>query len=281
VVSSVLRAAGRREAGAPPAEAWLSTEEMARVCGIAGLWVRGGARLDALEAATERMASVLEHRGPDGRRCWIDPSVGVGLGHTRLSIIDLSETGDQPMVDHSGSTLIAFNGEIYNYLELRATLESDGVKFRGTSDTEVLLALYAKLGLECVAQLRGMFAFAIWDGAERRLVLARDRVGKKPLYYWAPDARTLCFGSEIKAVRAATRPIRVDSAALNTICDSLVGERGRSTGESGKSRPGTRSSLRRHRRRASCSTGSRSGHRKNRCRSTRRSSGRGSCSGNR
>jgi asparagine synthase (glutamine-hydrolysing) len=190
--------------------------EAADVCGIAGLWVRGGARLEALEASTRRMTAVLEHRGPDGRGWWCDQSVGVGLGHTRLSIIDLSDTGDQPMVDHSGSTLIAFNGEIYNYVELRATLESDGVKFRGTSDTEVLLALYAKLGLECVAQLRGMFAFAIWDGAERRLVLARDRVGKKPLYYWAPDARTLCFGSEIKAVRAAssTDP-GIDSAALN------------------------------------------------------------------
>jgi asparagine synthase (glutamine-hydrolysing) len=189
---------------------------VSRVCGIAGLWVRGGARLDVLEAATQRMAGVLEHRGPDGRGRWSDPFVGVGLGHTRLSIIDLSETGDQPMVDHSGSTLIVFNGEIYNYLELRATLESDGVKFRGTSDTEVLLALYAKFGLECLAQLRGMFAFAIWDGAERRLVLARDRVGKKPLYYWAPDARTLCFASEIKAVRAAspTDP-GIDSAALN------------------------------------------------------------------
>jgi len=186
------------------------------MCGIAGLWARDGARVEALDATTRRMADALGHRGPDGRRFWTDPVAGVGLGHTRLSIIDLSETGDQPMVDRSGSTVIVFNGEIYNYLELRAELEADGIKFRGTSDTEVLLALYAKLGLDCLGQLRGMFAFAIWDGVERRLVLARDRMGKKPLYYWAPDGRTLCFASEIKALRAASpSDPGIDSAALN------------------------------------------------------------------
>jgi len=186
------------------------------MCGIAGLWIRGGARREMLQASACRMTAMLKHRGPDGHGWWCDPAVGVGLGHMRLSIIDLSETGDQPMVDHSGSTVIVFNGEIYNYLELRATLESDGIKFRGTSDTEVLLALYAKRGLECVAELRGMFAFSIWDGAERRLVLARDRVVKKPLYYWVPDSRTFCFGSEIKAVRAATpTDPGIDTAALN------------------------------------------------------------------
>jgi len=186
------------------------------MCGIAGLWIRGGAPRESLQALACRMAAMLEHRGPDGRGWWCDPVVGVGLGHTRLSVIDLSETGDQPMVDHSGSTLIVFNGEIYNYLELRAALELDGVKFRGASDTEVLLALYAERGPDCVRELRGMFAFCIWDGAKRRLVLARDRVGKKPLYYWAPDSRTLYFGSEIKAVRAAT-PVDpgLDTAALN------------------------------------------------------------------
>jgi len=116
------------------------------MCGIAGLWIRGGAPRESLQALACRMAAMLEHRGPDGRGWWCDPVVGVGLGHTRLSVIDLSETGDQPMVDHSGSTLIVFNGEIYNYLELRAALELDGVKFRGASDTEVLLALYSERG---------------------------------------------------------------------------------------------------------------------------------------
>ena len=164
------------------------------MCGIAGL-----ASVDGRPADVEllrRMTTCLAHRGPDGDGFHVDGAVG--LGHRRLAIIDLV-TGAQPMGTDDGAVWIVFNGEIYNYRELRAELEAGGVVFRTASDTEVILRAYETLGRECVTRLRGMFAFAIWDGRRREVFLARDRVGIKPLVY-AWDGRRLLFGSELKAL---------------------------------------------------------------------------------
>ena len=143
-----------------------------------------------------RMLDVIEHRGPDGAGDYTEP--GVAMGMRRLSIIDLA-TGRQPISNEDGSIWIVFNGEIYNYRELRSLLLSRGHKLRTRSDTETIVHLYEDEGEQCVERLRGMFAFAIWDRRGRRLFLARDRVGKKPLHYALVD-RTLVFGSEIKSI---------------------------------------------------------------------------------
>ena len=145
------------------------------------------------------MCDLLAHRGPDGAGTWVEGPVG--LGHRRLAIIDLSESGRQPMQAAEGRTWITFNGEIYNFLELRSRLAQRGHRFRTQTDTEVLLAAYREYGVECVKHLRGMFAFAIWDESVRRLFLARDRVGKKPLHYFL-DRDGICFASEPKAFLA-------------------------------------------------------------------------------
>jgi asparagine synthase (glutamine-hydrolysing) len=142
------------------------------------------------------MNSTMVHRGPDGDGVFIDG--GVGLGHRRLSIIDLS-TGDQPMSSADGQVTIAFNGEIYNFQELRKELEDKGHRFRTKSDTEVIIYAYVQWGTDFVRRLRGMFAIALWDSRNQTLFLARDRVGKKPLYYYY-DGKTLLFASELKAV---------------------------------------------------------------------------------
>ncbi|MBI4636027.1 MAG: asparagine synthase (glutamine-hydrolyzing) [Candidatus Rokubacteria bacterium] len=160
------------------------------MCGIAGYL---GTPPPGLLPA---MVRVLKHRGPDDEGVHVAP--GVGLGMTRLAIIDL-ETGRQPMSSEDGSLAIVFNGEIYNFRQLRAELESRGRRFRTRSDTEVILGAYAEWGDGCVEHLRGMFAFALWDGPRRRLLLARDRLGKKPLYYWRRDGFFL-FASEPKAL---------------------------------------------------------------------------------
>jgi asparagine synthase (glutamine-hydrolysing) len=164
------------------------------MCGIAGLLRLDGGSADG--ALLKRMTDRLAHRGPDGEGFYVKGPVG--LGHRRLSIIDLS-TGAQPMVSASGSTWITYNGEVYNYRELRDELIALGCEFRTTSDTEVILAAYEVWGVGCLDRLRGMFAFAIWDAPGRRLFLARDRVGIKPLVYsW--DGRGLRFASELKAI---------------------------------------------------------------------------------
>lgn len=168
------------------------------MCGIAGvLHFDPAARPDPV--VLDRMTDCLEHRGPDGRGVHIEGPVG--LGHRRLSIIDLAG-GAQPMQSEDGQVTVAFNGEIYNFQQIRAELESSGHRFRTSSDTEVLLALYQARGLAALGRLRGMFAFGLWDAPKRTLHLVRDRVGIKPLYY-ARTANRLVFGSELKAVVAA------------------------------------------------------------------------------
>ena len=163
------------------------------MCGIVGKV----SSVDAVdEALLARMCSTVEHRGPDSRGTFFDD--GVGLGVQRLRVIDLA-TGDQPISNEDGSVVIVLNGEIYNYRELRDRLEARGHRFSTRSDTEVIVHLYEEHGADCVRQLRGMFAFALWDRRRRRLLLARDRVGKKPLFYRV-DGDTLWFASEVRAI---------------------------------------------------------------------------------
>jgi len=173
------------------------------MCGITGfldLSRRTGA--DALQATVKRMADRLLHRGPDDEGAWVDAEHGIALGHRRLSILDLSPEGHQPMVSASGRYVVVFNGEIYNFAELRQALEALGHRFRGHSDTEIMLAACEQWGVApALVRGRGMLAFALWDRQERVLHLARDRLGEKPLYYgWVNE--TLVFGSELKAIAA-------------------------------------------------------------------------------
>lgn len=168
------------------------------MCGIGGfLIVRTAATRNELEARLWRMIATLRHRGPDDEGVWTDGRAG--LAHARLSIIDLSPAGHQPMASTDGAVWITYNGEIYNFAEIRQELEALGYPFRSRSDTEVIVNGWHAWGPKVFSRLRGMFALAIWDRRLQRLVLARDRLGKKPLYY-APTATAFLFGSEIKAV---------------------------------------------------------------------------------
>ena len=164
------------------------------MCGICGVMSFDGQLQD--EGVIRAMVALLEHRGPDDNGVYMDHSVM--LGHTRLSIIDLSMAGHQPMVDAFDEVVIVYNGEIYNYRELRADLICDGVQLQSATDTEVILYLYKKYGKECPHYLRGMFAFVIWDRRQQSLFIARDRIGIKPLYYYN-DGRRFAFASEIKS----------------------------------------------------------------------------------
>src|SRR6187549_2982414 len=167
------------------------------MCGICGIaTAEPGVRPDL--DAVARMNGRLVHRGPDSDG--IFQADGVALAMRRLSIIDL-EGGDQPIANEDGSVTVVHNGEIYNYRELRAELERRGHRFRTHSDTEILVHLYEEMGDRLVDRLRGMFAFALWDRTRRRLVLARDRLGLKPLYIYR-DPGKLIFGSELKAILA-------------------------------------------------------------------------------
>ena len=189
------------------------------MCGIAGFLEPSRNRgVEDCEEITRRMVSTLAHRGPDDEGTWADAEAGVALGHRRLAILDLSAEGHQPMRSADGRYVLAFNGEIYNFRALRSELEDGGHRFRGHSDTEVMLAAFCEWGLEgALERFAGMFAFALWDRADGRLHLARDRAGEKPLYYgWAGDA--FVFGSELKALRAHPRwRGRVDRGALSLL----------------------------------------------------------------
>jgi asparagine synthase (glutamine-hydrolysing) len=179
------------------------------MCGIAGFSL-----FDHQEGNTttlEAMGQAIYHRGPDASGTYLDEKIG--LCHRRLSILDLTEAGNQPMYSADGNLVIVFNGEIYNFLELRAELEQQGVSFKSHTDTEVILALYAREGVQCLDKLNGMFAFALWDITKQELFIARDRLGKKPLYYYSQDGR-FAFGSEIKAILALDnipREVRLDA----------------------------------------------------------------------
>lgn len=172
------------------------------MCGIAGYWADApGRREDRLEAV-RRMADTLKHRGPDDSGAWTEDDIGVALGFRRLSIIELTKAGHQPMASADGRFMIVFNGEIYNHNVLRPKLESRGIQFRGRSDTEVLCNAFSVWGIEAtLRRCEGMFAIAVWDRTERVLTLARDRLGIKPLYvHWEPGF--ISFGSEMKALIA-------------------------------------------------------------------------------
>jgi asparagine synthase (glutamine-hydrolysing) len=182
------------------------------MCGLAGiLSLQDGppVRRDTLLA----MRDAMRKRGPDGEGIWIDRAYTVGFAHRRLAIQDLSDNGAQPMRSLDESLVVSFNGEIYNQPELRAWCESRGAHYRGGSDTETLLHLYALEGEEFVSRLRGMFAFALWDAKRQKLILARDPFGIKPLYYSQVEGQ-LRFSSQVKSLIAGGVPDEIDSAGL-------------------------------------------------------------------
>lgn len=181
------------------------------MCGIAGIFHVGGTPVPL--GVLQSMTDIVRHRGPDGQGIWSDG--GVGFGHRRLAIVDLSPAGHQPMLSSDGDLVVTYNGEIYNWRELRQELERKGARFRSNTDTEVILEAYRAWGPKCVERFNGMFAFALWDGRTKKLFLARDRYGIKPLYYrW--DGHLLLFGSEIKSIlQHPAVGVRVDTNALS------------------------------------------------------------------
>ena len=168
------------------------------MCGIVGLCLRNGG-IDEGEICVLRDS--MEHRGPDDAGFWVDPQGRIGLAHRRLSIIDLSAAGHQPMLNQDESVVLIFNGEIYNFQDLKKELQERGHTFRSLSDSEIIIRTYEEWGEEGISGLDGMFAFALLDRPSRRLVLARDRFGEKPLYYYT-EGDTFLFASELKAIEA-------------------------------------------------------------------------------
>lgn len=177
------------------------------MCGIAGILTSSpnSISLELLDTIVQRMQKAIQHRGPDDQGIHQADDHQATLIHTRLSILDLSAAGHQPMTTANGRYWITFNGEIYNFQELRCSLEAQGESFVSQTDTEVILKLYQALGPDCVQQLRGMFAFAIWDDHEKSCFLARDPLGIKPLYYWQ-SGKTLLFASELRGLLASGLP---------------------------------------------------------------------------
>ena len=174
------------------------------MCGINGFYSNS---LSTYSNIIVEMNSAISHRGPDSSGTWFDKNSGIVLGHQRLSIIDVSSSGNQPMQSYSGRYILTYNGEIYNFLEIRKELEMNNtnIKWRGNSDTEILLESIDFWGIEPTLQkIQGMFSFGIWDQKTRSLTLARDRMGEKPLYYgWQGEGnnRVFIFGSELKALK--------------------------------------------------------------------------------
>ncbi len=184
------------------------------MCGICGIWNYAESR-PVDRALVQRMARTMVHRGPDDEGTFFDDAAGLAFGFRRLAIIDLTPSGHQPMGNEDGSVQVMLNGEIYNFTDLRPALEAKGHRFHSTSDTECIAHQYEECGPDCVPDLNGMFGLAIWDLKRRRLVLARDRVGKKPLYYY-DDGKRLLFASELKAIledRSVRRELDLNSLA--------------------------------------------------------------------
>lgn len=187
------------------------------MCGITGFWESADQSAPELSQLVRRMATALRHRGPDSGADWVDPEQGIALAHRRLAILDLSDDGAQPMVSSCGRWVMVFNGEVYNFKDLRKELEGEGARFRGSSDSEVILELMARRGVEqAVQKFVGMFAIALWDRKQRRLALVRDRLGIKPLY-WTKQQGRVAFGSELSALRSMPRlSFEIDPNALAT-----------------------------------------------------------------
>jgi asparagine synthase (glutamine-hydrolysing) len=185
------------------------------MCGLSGFWrFMADVPEQTLREQARRMADTLTHRGPDDRDTWVDQGAGIAFGFRRLAILDLSPAARQPMASGDGRWVIIYNGEIYNYRELRTELQQLGTHFRSTSDTEVILEGCSAWDVAAIPRLWGMFAMALWDKQEQRLILARDRLGKKPLYYTHMNGSFL-FGSELKSLRAhPSFRVEIDSAAL-------------------------------------------------------------------
>jgi asparagine synthase (glutamine-hydrolysing) len=192
------------------------------MCGLAGIFVSGGWNPRDLRHVTERMTTAIAHRGPDDTGVWIDHSGVLALGFRRLAIVDLSEQGHQPMASASGRYVMIFNGEVYNHRSLRHELENSGARFRGHSDTEVILAAFDLWGIErSVRRFIGMFAIAVWDVARSELSLIRDRLGIKPMFVYHHNG-LVTFGSELKALLAGPEFDRtLDTAALTSYLQYL------------------------------------------------------------
>jgi asparagine synthase (glutamine-hydrolysing) len=195
------------------------------MCGIAGIWQLDGQRVE--RSTIGRFIGALAHRGPDGEGVLLADDDTLALAHRRLAILDLSEAGAQPMRSPGGRYDITYNGEVYNFLELRAGLEAAGVRFRSDSDTEVILAAFERWGLDCLPRFNGMWSFALWDRQERRLLLCRDRFGVKPLYF-ARSAQRIAFASEMKAFlhldgfEAAVDPAGLQARLADNYSDHLL-----------------------------------------------------------
>ena len=185
------------------------------MCGIAGFWSCDPTGRADREGILSGMSETIKHRGPDDSGTWLDDEIGIALCHQRLSIIDLTSGGHQPMLSAGGRFVISYNGEVYNFQEIRGDLVKLGHSFRSNSDTEVILEAAVEWGFTgMLSKLVGMFAFALFDRKERRLYLVRDRVGKKPLYFYL-TGKLLIFGSELKALCAYPGfPSKIDNGSL-------------------------------------------------------------------